>query len=67
MARTDHPHGRGLGRGPAVAILAVLMVAVLAGVLWASGMAARPGPPSIGQPAYQLPDHSTTDTAPADP
>jgi hypothetical protein len=58
------PPSRGLARGPAVIILGLLMLAVLAGVLWASGMVHRPGHPAIGQPAYQLPDHSTSDTAP---
>jgi hypothetical protein len=53
------------GRGPLVILLGVLMLAVLVGVLYASGMGRQPGHPSIGQPAYQLPDHSTTDTNPA--
>lgn len=54
---------RGLGRGPALIILAVLMIAILAGVLYASGMTRNPGPAAIGQPAYELPDHRTSDTA----
>jgi hypothetical protein len=54
---------RGIGRVPALILLGVLMVAVLAGVLWASGMTSRPGHPDVGAPAYKLPDNRPSDAA----
>lgn len=68
MAVTTSPNQPAVkGRGPMVILLGVLMVAVLAVVLWASGIGRGPAHPSLSQPAYQLPDHSTTDTSPAPP
>jgi hypothetical protein len=52
------------GRVGFLVLLAVLMVAVLAGVLWASGMGRRPGNPAVGQPEYALPDHSLSSRSP---
>jgi hypothetical protein len=54
---------RGLNRVHALIILGVLMLAILVGVLWASGMGRKPGPEAVGQPSYVLPDNRPSDAA----
>jgi hypothetical protein len=55
--------GRGLGRVPALILLGVLMILILAGVLWVSGMTRDPGHPDVGAPTYRLPDNRPSDAA----
>jgi hypothetical protein len=54
-------------RGPLLILLGVLMLAILAGVLWASGMNRKPvttqAEADAGQPSYVLPDNRPSDVA----
>jgi hypothetical protein len=54
----------GPGRVPRLVLLGVLMLVVLAGTLWASGMGRSPGDPDAGRPTYQLPDNRPSDVSP---
>jgi hypothetical protein len=51
------------GRVPLLLLLGVLMLAILAGVILASGMHRNPGPADVGQPTYKLPDNRPSDAA----
>ena len=55
------------GRVPLLVLLGVLMIAVLAGVIWASGMGREPvqtqAAADAGQPSYVLPDNRPSDAA----
>lgn len=54
-------------RGPLLILVGALMVAILAGVIWASGMNRKPvrtqGHIDAGQPSYVLPDNRPSDVA----
>ena len=63
MPDSTTPRTGGLGRGWALVLLGVLMLAVLVGVLLVSGMTRCAGPADFGGPSYVLSDNRHGDAA----